>query len=973
MNSKNIINNVNDSIIQKSCLSNINNNKYRSKSLNNLISSLKKEKNNNSLNNSLKRDEKLNDKAKKNFIYYKNKQMKKSESQKIIENKNKINYQKKKQSENNYELNKLIFPLKNNKKENAKENNINIKLIMNKDINFYRTKNINSNKNLNSENKLLNSNQNNKIKVNNKKNIFLKRNRDVKKNNDNNILIYGKPNKNQNIVYNNNNDINLNFFSERKSSKFFGNEIKHLNSLNSFINSLSKRNSLKEIYDNKNNINIIKEEKEIENKKSEENSNSNVSETSENLFDFDDSNSCSNYSLANHYKKDLINNKRILFPKVEVKTETNLDKLYSKYKRKINLENKIHNKSFSSKNRLKFKKPVMLNLQYLKNSKLNKSNTLKYNHKHHICFIMNDDIISDNKNTTIISLGTSTKKNKNIDLQKYQTNDTEINKIQDILSHGDKTFSELAYDKGVSEVVEKIPSPNSHRGSKDVVPKSIKNPNENYGPFKSLFSFGLDRKDESSFSSSPCVSRSNSSSKVVKIITGFKKNKNKHKNLKKNEFIEDDKEKINNNNYYNEEDKKEEIIINDNNKENGSDKKIKGSDDNDKKDLEIYPEPIWSEQDTELSSKLKNDLNNEIFNKFSDLMNKLKNVSNNNEIINESNENKEEEFEEDYNLLNQMTSEFEKLEEIYKKECDKINEKIFKMSRLMNFILQQSFPNNHSLQNSISSFSQRLEKMDNQYNKEIKNYKKTIQNLIDQLQNLSGENNENAIDKNLLQEIKDIEFSEHQIFNTFLENKNYSNDDKNSENFDKKELIEELERFKNEEKEYKFSIPQKYSLDTNRIKLIKNGIIKGLFVKVYENKVIDIINKHGTTKRIFPDGFQISFYNNKDIKLRYNNKDEFCFYHVNQTEEFRFPSKGIIVYKFKNGQFEKHYSNYELNIKFSDGSYRIIRKEKELFQYPDGIFEFKDKKGKKSYMDSINDIEEGLSKSVKIKSKKNKK
>ena len=43
--------------------------------------------------------------------------------------------------------------------------------------------------------------------------------------------------------------------------------------------------------------------------------------------------------------------------------------------------------------------------------------------------------------------------------------------------------------------------------------------------------------------------------------------------------------------------------------------------------------------------------------------------------------------------------------------------------------------------------------------------------------------------------------------------------------------------------------------------------------------------------------------------------------------------------------------NYELNIKFSDGSYRIIRKEKELFQYPDGILEFKDKKGNKLYMD----------------------
>ena len=53
----------------------------------------------------------------------------------------------------------------------------------------------------------------------------------------------------------------------------------------------------------------------------------------------------------------------------------------------------------------------------------------------------------------------------------------------------------------------------------------------------------------------------------------------------------------------------------------------------------------------------------------------------------------------------------------------------------------------------------------------------------------------------------------------------------------------------------------------------------------------------------------------------------------------------------ENEQFEKHYSNYEMDIKFSDGSYRIIRKEKELFQYPNGILEFKDKKGNKSYME----------------------
>lgn len=912
--------------------------------------------NNKNNNNNLKRNESLDNRATKNLFNSMNKKIKKNESFKSFTNRNK-NVNNKNNIYNNDEniLNNLMFPLKKNKEENEKVN-INIKLIMNNDINHYKPKNINPNKNTNIKNKQTLFNQNNnKNKVHQKNKICLTKKKEETKINNNIELVYGKSNS-QNYINNEDkyNELNLKLFTERKSSNIFDNEFK-------FFNSISKKNT---IFENKNDIKIIKEEKEIEYKKSEENNNSVISE---NFFNFDDSNS---YSYNTINKNDIYNNKKVLMPKVEIKTETNLDKLFSKYKKGYKYNKNI--KAFSNENyKRKKHNKNSLEIKYLKNSKLNKSNSSKNNHKTRICFIMNDDIITDNKNMTLISLETKPKKQNKINLQNFHTNDTEINKIQDILSHGEKTFSELAYDKGLSDVVNQIPSPNSHRGSKDVVPTSIQNPNENYGPFKSLFSVGLDKKDESSYSSSPTVSRSNSSSKVVKIVTGLKK-KNKTKNLKKNDFIEDKKEKNNYKNYIN--DKIEEVIIND--KDTDSDKIY--NDENDKKDLDFYPEPIWSEQDIELSTKLKNDLNNDIWKKIPAFINKLtqgisKNNFRKNEIMDELQKNKNEEFEEDYNLISQMTSEFEKLEENYKKQCYKINDKIFKMSRITNFILQQSFPNNHSLKNSISSFSQRLEKMDNQYNKEIKNYKKSIQNLMEQLQNLSGET-ENALDTKLLQEIKDIQFSEHQIINTFLENKNSPNDDKNSENFDKKELIEELERFKNEEKEYKFSIPQKYILDTTKVKLIKNGIIKGLFVKVYENKVIDIINKHGTTKRIFPDEFQISFYNNKDIKLRYKNKDEFCFYHVNQTEEFRFPSKGIIVYKFKNGQFEKHYSNYELNIKFSDGSYRIIRKQKELFQYPDGIFEFKDKKGNKTYMDSGNDdIEEELSKSVRLKYKKNKK
>ena len=41
--------------------------------------------------------------------------------------------------------------------------------------------------------------------------------------------------------------------------------------------------------------------------------------------------------------------------------------------------------------------------------------------------------------------------------------------------------------------------------------------------------------------------------------------------------------------------------------------------------------------------------------------------------------------------------------------------------------------------------------------------------------------------------------------------------------------------------------------------------IKGRLVRFYENSVIDIIGKKKTITRIFPDGFEIWFYNNKDF------------------------------------------------------------------------------------------------------------
>ena len=50
------------------------------------------------------------------------------------------------------------------------------------------------------------------------------------------------------------------------------------------------------------------------------------------------------------------------------------------------------------------------------------------------------------------------------------------------------------------------------------------------------------------------------------------------------------------------------------------------------------------------------------------------------------------------------------------------------------------------------------------------------------------------------------------------------------------------------------------------------------------------------------------------------------------------------MYKFSNGQYEKHYFDNSVNIKFTDGSYRIIKTNgRELIQFPNGAIQIQDK------------------------------
>lgn len=232
-----------------------------------------------------------------------------------------------------------------------------------------------------------------------------------------------------------------------------------------------------------------------------------------------------------------------------------------------------------------------------------------------------------------------------------------------------------------------------------------------------------------------------------------------------------------------------------------------------------------------------------------------------------------------------------------------------------------------------------------------KYYKATIISLMKELRILTQDN----VDAELMKEVN--EFLEHHELseNQIKENANNAIGimrtrtkqvkliDRTKPPTTETDLLVELENFKKEENIYKFEIPLKYQMSKFE-KCIKERKIKGRLVKFYENSVIDIINKNKTVKRIFPDGYELWTYNNKDVQQKFPNGRIDFYYHRNKSCEFRDLNKGYLVYKFTSGQYEKHYFDNSKNIKFTDGSYRIIKPNgEELIQYPNGKIIIQDK------------------------------
>lgn len=115
----------------------------------------------------------------------------------------------------------------------------------------------------------------------------------------------------------------------------------------------------------------------------------------------------------------------------------------------------------------------------------------------------------------------------------------------------------------------------------------------------------------------------------------------------------------------------------------------------------------------------------------------------------------------------------------------------------------------------------------------------------------------------------------------------------------------------------------------------------------------EIVYSNGIKKEIYPDGYYIVYFNNKDIKQCF--PDGRIIYHFADadTTQTTFPD-GLQLFKFSNGQIEKHFPDGSKEISFQDGTVKCIYPDgQEESVFPDGTVQTLDSKGIK-YIEFVN-------------------
>lgn len=215
----------------------------------------------------------------------------------------------------------------------------------------------------------------------------------------------------------------------------------------------------------------------------------------------------------------------------------------------------------------------------------------------------------------------------------------------------------------------------------------------------------------------------------------------------------------------------------------------------------------------------------------------------------------------------------------------------------------------------------------------------------------------NKIETNCKEEKYDVDNMNEEIQNSNNGVKQFSpSDDNNS-------MVKSNRESENEENEAdKFNmifLPQYH--DTTSIeqnKVVRQDVTEdGKIIKVYQSNKKEVFFPSGLRKEIFPDGYLVSYFNNKDIKQIYPDGREVYFFAENKTVQTKLPN-GMEVYKFANGQLEKNFPDGTRIVNYPDGTVRYLYPDgnEEIF-FNDGSLQKKDPNGiiTIQYQDGIKD------------------
>ena len=613
-----------------------------------------------------------------------------------------------------------------------------------------------------------------------------------------------------------------------------------------------------------------------------------------------------NSKIMNYKMNKINNNKNIKF-----KSNKYLDNYKYKNKNKLfnNNNNNINFNNNNNNNNSLHSLDFSVNQDYE-----NELNNDYFNYKNlNYCNNINNNNFNSNSNINLIIID-----NDYINNSPLIPIDIPIH--NNINNDNEKNF--LGYDKSTLDKYEKIL--NKYETPYD---KKIKN-NNNNNNFNTIFD------DQDNINNIPKPMKNENTEKfltkdcqVININDIKNENKEKEKEIIYNESDEEHSTSINNINnnsnnsnntgsIYNYFSSNNSININNNFE---SEENMNFTDDLNQSNINplyITPSPPLMIKEIQIKNSLGIDYNL-CLSSYNDLLQKLLKKK---QLQNDNNNNNE--IKNDIKKIIEIKKKLQSIENFYSNEIDRYKYKLYNL-------FKANTKNDIDSRLSLQRIIEKIELMDKNFLLEEKDYINQIKILFNELESLTN----NKIDNKLLNEFNSI-INNDNINNN--NNNNSNNNNINNINQDEDDLLSILSKFKLDENKYTFNVPSKYHMNNN-VKCIKISIIKENIIKIYENRVFDLINKQKTIRRIFPDGYEYSLYKNNDIKQKFPNGNIFFYYDINKAYEFRFIRKNFTVFKFKSGQYEKHYHTGRIMcIKFIDGSYRIIGPKRELFQFSDG-------------------------------------